>query len=109
MGWSIFLYGVSGVYMEDDSLAMGNLTYNYSTPECMTYWYGPRDFDGKTVREATELMRTAIITMFSDGILPLKWCDRETKENVLRSLLFWLINTSIDLSSQPKEWIVKLM
>ena len=109
MGWSILLYGVSGVYMEDDSLTMGNLTYNYSIPECMSYWYGPRDFDGKTVREAMELMRKAIITMFSDGILPLKWCDRETKENVLRSLLFWLINTSIDLSPHPKEWIVKLV
>jgi len=109
MGWTIMLYGVSGICMEDDSLMMGNLTYNYSTPECMVYWYGPRDFDGKTVGEAMDFMRKAIVAMFSDGILPLKWCDKETKENVLRSLLFWLINTSNDLSPYPKEWTVKLI
>lgn len=103
------LYGVSGVYMENDSLMMGNLTYNYSTPECCVYWYGLRDFDNKTVGEAMDAMRKAIIAMFSDGILPLKWCDRGTKENVVESLLFWLINTSIDLSKHPKEWTVKLV
>ena len=109
MGWSILVYGVSGIYMEDDSLQLSNLTYNYSTPECMAYWYGPRDFDGKTVGEALDIMRKAIISMFSDGILPLKWCERETKDNTLRSMLFWLISTSIDLSKLPKEWTLKLI
>jgi hypothetical protein len=44
MGWSILLYNSIGVYMQDDSLYVSNLTYNYSVPECMKYWYGPRDY-----------------------------------------------------------------
>ena len=109
MGWSIRLYDASGIYMDDESWDLSNLTYNYSTPECMKYWYGPRDFDGKTVGEALNIMRTTIIAMFSDGILPLRSFDRETKDNTLRSLLFWLIYASIDLSKFTKEWTLKLI
>jgi hypothetical protein len=108
MGWSILVYGVSGLYMEHDSLQLSNLTSNYCTQECMKYWHGPRDFDNKTVGEAIYIMRKAIIAMFSDGVLPLKWCDKQNKDNTLRSLLFWLISTSIELSKFSKDWTVKL-
>jgi len=110
MGWSILVYGVSGICMQDDSLQLSNLTSHYCTPECMEYWHGIRDFDNKTVGEAMEIMQKAIIAMFSDGILPLKWYDTQTKDNTLRSLLFWLISTSIDLSKLPnKKWTLKLV
>ena len=96
--------------MSDASFQLSNLTSNYCVPECMAYWQGSRDFDKKTVGEAMETMRKAII---ADGILPLKWFDKENKENkenMVRGLLYWLISTSIDLSKLPnKEWTLKLV
>ncbi len=109
MGWTILLYNSIGVYMQDESLCgVSNLTYNYSVPECMKYWYGPRDYDGKTVGEAMDGMRKAICAMFSDGILPLPYYAKETRENFANSLLAWLISHSQQLSVFPKDWTVKL-
>ena len=108
MGWSILLYNSIGVYMQDDSLNVSNLTYNYSVPECVKYWYGPRDYDGKTIGEAMEWMRKAIAAMFMDGILPLTDFSKEKRENFLNSLLAWLISHSIQLSKFPKDWRVQL-
>lgn len=107
MGWTIFLYDVSGVRMDDESFELSNLTSHYCA--YTTYWDGMRDFHQKTVGDALAIMQKAIITMFSDGILPLKWCERETKDNMLRSMLYWLISTSIDISKFPKEWTLKLI
>ena len=108
MGWTILLYNSIGVYMQDDSLNVSNLTYNYSVPECMKYWYGPRDYDGKTIGEAMEGMRKAICAMFADGILPLSDFSKESRDNFINSLLAWLIRHSIELSKFPKDWTVKL-
>jgi len=108
MGWSILLYNSNGDYMEDDSLNVSNLTYNYSVPECIKYWYGPDDYDGKTIGEAIVRMRTAICVMFTDGILPLPDFSKEKRENFINSLLAWLIRHSIELSKFPKDWRVQL-
>jgi hypothetical protein len=109
MGWTILLYNSIGVYMQDESLCnVSNLTYNYSVPECMKYWYGPRDYDGKTVGEAMDGMRQAICAMFADGVLPLPYYAKETRENFQNSLLAWLISHSQQLSVFPKDWTVKL-
>lgn len=109
MGWTILLYNSIGVYMQDESLSsVSNLTYNYSVPECMKYWHGPRDYHGKTVGEAMDGMRKAICAMFADGILPLAYYAKETRENFQNSMLAWLINHSQQLSVFPKDWRVEL-
>jgi hypothetical protein len=74
----------------------------------MKYWYGPRDYDGKTIGEAMEGMKKAICAMFADGILPLKDSVKGTRDNVINSLLTWLIRHSIELSKFSKDWTVKL-
>lgn len=108
MDWYILLYNSFGVYMQDESLYVSNLTYNYSVPECTKYWYGPRDYDGKTIGEAMEGMRNAICAMFADGILPLTDFSKENQEKIVNSLLSWLIKHSAELSKFSKDWTVEL-
>jgi hypothetical protein len=108
MGWNILLYNSIGFYMLDESLYVSNLTYNYSVPECIKYWYGPDDYDGKTVGEAMEGMQKAICAMFANGILPLSDFEKEGIDNRVNSLLAWLIRHSKELAKFPKDWKVEL-
>jgi len=91
-------------------LVIYNLTYNYSTPECIEYWYGRRDFHGKTVKDAREIMLTAINRMEEDGIVPndLKNYVRPTRETMLSDLLMWLKLNYPAMMNMNGDWVVML-
>ena len=94
----------------DQRITISNLTYNYSTPECMAYWYGRRDYHGKLVGEAREIMFESIRRMEEDGIIPndLKNYVRPTKETITSDLLMWLKITYSDLEKMDDDLLIML-
>jgi hypothetical protein len=111
MGWDIEFFNDDGEYYHVN-LRILNLTYNYSRPECKKYWYGPRDYDGKTIGEAIAIMEKAVSTMIDDGIevvsdllynfrMGIKM-DNQTE------LLGWLISNYSDLIKAPRNLRIKL-
>jgi hypothetical protein len=93
------------------TLTILNLTYNYSIPECKEYWYGRRDYHGKTVGEAREIMLNAIERMEMDGIVPNEFGKnyvRPTRETMTSDLLMWLKITYSDLENMDENLLIKL-
>jgi hypothetical protein len=92
-------------------LTIFNLSYNYSIPECKEYWYGRRDYHGKTVSEAREIMLNAIERMERDGIVPNEFGKnyvRPTRETMTSDLLMWLKITYSDLENIDDNLLIML-
>lgn len=87
-------------------LRISNLTYNYSTPECMAYWYGRDDLHGKTVADARERMLEAIERMEKDGIAPNEQYRIDT--SMVKNLLMWLKSAYGDLEHIDNEFVIML-
>ena len=110
MGWDIEFIDENNEYSYVN-LRIMNLTYNYSRPECMKYWYGPRDYDGKTIGEAICIMEKAVSSMIDDGIeiVDLLYnCQRGIKMDMQTELLGWLISNYSDLIKAPRHLRIKL-
>lgn len=89
-------------------LAIYNLTSNYSIPECMSYWYGPRDFHMKTVAEAREIMLKAIQIMEQEGIVPNCLSKNYVVKTIEGDLLMWLKLNYSKLESMTDTWLIVL-
>ena len=110
MGWDIEFIDESTEYSYVN-LKILNLTYNYSRPECMKYWYGPRDYDGKTIGEAISIMEKAVSSMIDDGIEIVDLLynyQRGIKMDKQTELLGWLISNYSDLIKAPRHLRIKL-
>jgi hypothetical protein len=110
MGWEIDFVDENDEY-SPVNLRIMNLTYNYSRPECKKYWYGPRDYDGKTIGEAIHIMETAVAKMIDDGIevvYLLYNYKRGIKMDMQTELLGWLISNYTDLIKAPRHLRIKL-
>lgn len=110
MGWDIQFFNEDGEYCHVN-LRIFNLTYNYSRPECMKYWYGPRDYDGKTIGEAISIMEKAVAQMIDDGIEVvdlLYYCEHEIRMDLKAEFLGWLITNYSDLIKAPRHLRIKL-
>ena len=105
MGFSIYIYSDN-----DDTLYIGdylpilNLTYNYSRPECMKYWYGPNDMHNKTVEEVIQNMERAILNMIKDGI---EIGDCFVKDDI-GGFLSYIIRQYRGFSKMPRDWKVEI-
>jgi hypothetical protein len=110
MGWEIDFVDENDEYSHVN-LRILNLTYNYSRPECKKYWYGPRDYDGKTIGEAIHIMETAVAKMIDDGIEVVDLLynyQRGIKMDMQTELLGWLISNYSDLIKAPRHLRIKL-
>jgi hypothetical protein len=111
MGWDISFIDEDGDCCRVN-LKILNLTYNYSRPECMKYWYGPRDYHGKTVGEAIAIMEKAVANMIADGIEVVSDLlynyDHYIKMDVQSELLGWLISNYRDLIILPRHLKIEL-
>jgi hypothetical protein len=103
MGFNIHFYEIV-----DKRLTISNLTYNYSTPECKAYWYGRRDYHGKLVGEAREIMKLAIERMEEDGIVPNELGKNYGKTTITSDLLMWLKITYSDLEKMDEHLLIML-
>ncbi len=105
------LYSNTRYKLAKPKLTFCNLTYNYSTPECIEYWYGRRDYNNTTVKIARETMRLAIERMEKDGIIPNELGQnyiKPTPETLLNDMLMWLKTTYSDLLNIDDDLIIIL-
>lgn len=110
MGWDIDFVDENNAYSYVN-LRIMNLTYNYSRPECKKYWYGPRDYDGKTIGEAIAIMENAVSSMIDDGIEVVDLLynyQHGIKMDIKTELLGWLISNYSDLIKAPRHLRIKL-
>lgn len=110
MGWEIDFVDENDEYSHVN-LRIMNLTYNYSRPECKKYWYGPRDYDGKTIGEAIVIMEKAVSAMIDDGIKVVDLLynyEDKIHMDIQTELLGWLISNYSDLIRAPRHLRIKL-
>lgn len=89
-------------------LTIYNLTNNYSIPECMSYWYGLRDFHMKTVVEAREIMLKAIQRMEQEEIVPNCLSKKYAVKTIVGHLLMWLKSNYSNLETMNDNWLIVL-
>ncbi len=114
MGYNLIYLDENGVE-QDPELRVSNLTYNYGWwPECKEYWDATRDYDGKTVGEAIQIMEQVTAKMIADGIVYKDFLqfDKVTNKyialNHLEDLLAWLIDNYTSLIRMPRQWRIRL-
>lgn len=106
MGWDISFIDETDNTECYVTLQIFSLTYNFSRPECSKYWYGPRDYHGKTIGEAIAIMEKAVSQMIDDGITVVDLLYNYEHEIVMdkkTELLGWLITNYCDLIKAPRH------
>lgn len=107
MGFSIYIKDENNEHVDKFSyLKICNLTYDFSRPELIKYWYGPNDMHNKTVEEVIKNLERAVSTMIADKI---KIGDISSKQpGNINKFLAYLITQYQSFIKMPRNWTVEL-